>query len=106
MEKNIIIHRVKTVLGRAVLIVGILLCTGSVALTENVNYIRQQNTEEEICEAGLQFGMKSEHLPPECQAFSISRHTSASDHREKWQYRSGYLLFDNGILIAIGRLAR
>lgn len=62
---------------------------------------QQTIDEENTCQDGLRFGISSGKIPTECDAHLIKELVTATGHREKWQYRKGYLFFDNGILNAI-----
>jgi len=62
---------------------------------------QQTIDQETTCQDGLRFGITSDKIPLECDAHLIKELVTDTGHREKWQYRKGYLFFDNGVLKAI-----
>jgi len=64
--------------------------------------VPEPTAEEKSCRDGLRFGITVDKIPSECRASLVG----TLGQKEKWEYRRGYLFFDNGVLMAIRELKR
>jgi hypothetical protein len=96
---------IRTVFGLAALSFALMPAKAGVALADIGDVHHDQITSEEAaCRAGLKFGTPPDRIPYECQSHLVRKLNTAIGYKEKWQYREGYLFFQNGILIAIRQM--
>jgi hypothetical protein len=105
MSRRPLRRQTKTIASLAVFILALIHANADAALPDSALLQPQQTTsEEQACQIGLKFGMTANHIPPECQAYPVMTRVTSTGRREKWQYRGGYLFFDNGLLMAIRQM--
>jgi hypothetical protein len=62
------------------------------------------STVTDECQAGLQFGIAPDKIPPACHAHLVAVKVDDNEEREKWEYQRGFLIFSHGALKAIRQL--